>query len=136
MTGKGLTAGKALTAGMGLTARQKAILDFLRAFAAEHGVAPSYSEICEQLEIRSKATVGRLIAGLESRGAIRRLPRHARAIEIIATPDSLFEFLSAEMRMRLDAWCRASGDDPKSVLADALTLHLDDIERPTAEAAE
>lgn len=72
----------------GLTAHQKRVLEYLAAYIAEHGIAPSYDEIRDYLGIVSKSSVHRVIHELEERGAIQRLPNRSRAITIIATPAS------------------------------------------------
>ena len=72
----------------GLTAHQKRVLEYLVAFIAEHGIAPSYDQIQAHLGLKSKSSVHRVIHELEERGAIQRLPNRARAITIIANPAS------------------------------------------------
>lgn len=67
-----------------MTPRQKQLLEFIRAYKAEHsGVSPSILEMMIALGLHSKGGVHRLITGLEQRGLIRRLPYRARAIEIV-----------------------------------------------------
>lgn len=70
----------------GLTAHQKRVLEYLVAFIAERGIAPSYDQIQAHLGLKSKSSVHRVIHELEERGAIHRLPNRARAITIIANP--------------------------------------------------
>jgi repressor LexA len=69
---------------MGLTPVQARALGLIRTSVAERGVAPSYTELCDGLGIASKSGVHRVITDLEQRGAIRRLPGKARALEIVA----------------------------------------------------
>ncbi|HMF68066.1 MAG TPA: MarR family transcriptional regulator [Phyllobacterium sp.] len=65
----------------GVTSRQADLLDFVRAYADEHGgVTPTMQEMAEALGLQSKSGVIRLLKGLEDRGHIERLPRRARAI--------------------------------------------------------
>ncbi|WIM09281.1 hypothetical protein [Enhydrobacter sp.] len=67
-----------------LTPRQAELLAFLRAYAAAHGgVMPSHDEITVALGLRSKARVSAVIDRLVERGFLRRLPRRARALELI-----------------------------------------------------
>lgn len=68
---------------IGLTGKQKRLLDFLRARLQHDGVSPSYDEIKSFLAVGSKNTVHRLVVQLESRGYLRRIPGHYRAIELI-----------------------------------------------------
>lgn len=69
---------------MGLTKRQSKVLDFLRAYIAEHGYAPALAEIAGHLgNESSKSSAIEALLGLEERGFIRRIPYRARAIELI-----------------------------------------------------
>lgn len=67
-----------------LTEQQTDLLTFIKRYMRQRrGVAPTYQEMAAAVGQRSKSGVHRLILGLEERGAIRRLPGKARAIEII-----------------------------------------------------
>ncbi len=70
-----------------LTAKQHELLTFINARLAEGGVSPSFDEMREALELKSKSGVHRLISALEERGFIRRLPNRARALEVLRVPD-------------------------------------------------
>jgi repressor LexA len=72
-----------------LTATQKELLLFINERLRESGVPPSYDEMKEALDLRSKSGIHRLITALEERGFIRRLPHRARALEIIKMPEGL-----------------------------------------------
>ena len=72
-----------------LTKKQLDLLDFINKRMHRDGVPPSFDEMKEHLDLRSKSGIHRLITALEERGFIRRLPHKARAIEIIKLPDSL-----------------------------------------------
>jgi len=72
-----------------LTAKQKELLHFINARVQESGVPPSFDEMKEALDLRSKSGIHRLITALEERGFIRRLPHRARALEIIKLPDAM-----------------------------------------------
>ncbi len=74
-----------------LTAKQKELLEFIRARVQETGVPPSFDEMKEALDLRSKSGIHRLITALEERGFIKRLPHRARALEIIKLPDAMLE---------------------------------------------
>jgi repressor LexA len=70
-----------------LTPKQKELLLFIHERLKESGVPPSYDEMKEALDLRSKSGIHRLITALEERGFIRRLPHRARALEIIKLPE-------------------------------------------------
>ena len=72
-----------------LTSTQKELLLFINERLKESGVPPSYDEMKEALDLRSKSGIHRLITALEERGFIRRLPHRARALEIIKMPEGL-----------------------------------------------
>ena len=70
-----------------LTEKQKDLLLFIHARMQERGVPPSFDEMKDALDLRSKSGIHRLITALEERGFIRRLPNRARAIEVIKLPE-------------------------------------------------
>ena len=72
-----------------LTRKQIALLQFIDARVRRDGVPPSFDEMKEALELRSKSGIHRLITALEERGFIRRLPHRARAIEVLRLPEAL-----------------------------------------------
>ena len=72
-----------------LTKKQLDLLDFINKRMHRDGVPPSFDEMKEHLDLRSKSGIHRLITALEERGFIRRLPHKARAIEVIKLPESL-----------------------------------------------
>ncbi len=72
-----------------LTSKQKELLLFIHNRVQETGVPPSFDEMKEALDLRSKSGIHRLITALEERGFIRRLPHRARALEIIKLPDAI-----------------------------------------------
>jgi repressor LexA len=71
-----------------LTVKQKELLMLIHARLQETGVPPSFDEMKEALELKSKSGIHRLITALEERGFIRRLPHRARALEIIKLPEA------------------------------------------------
>ena len=71
-----------------LTAKQRELLLFINERLGESGVSPSFDEMREALDLKSKSGVHRLISALEERGFIRRLPNRARALEVIKLPES------------------------------------------------
>lgn len=72
-----------------LTRKQYDLLHFIHDRLRRDGVPPSFDEMKEALDLRSKSGIHRLITALEERGFIRRLAHRARAIEIVRLPDSL-----------------------------------------------
>ncbi|WP_415184646.1 transcriptional repressor LexA [Phaeovulum sp.] len=72
-----------------LTHKQLELLDFIQKRTMRDGVPPSFDEMKEALDLRSKSGIHRLITALEERGFIRRLAHRARAIEIVKLPDAM-----------------------------------------------
>jgi repressor LexA len=72
-----------------LTRKQFELLRFIHERLKEAGIPPSFDEMKDALDLRSKSGIHRLITALEERGFIRRLPNRARAIEVIKLPESV-----------------------------------------------
>ncbi|MCJ2083000.1 transcriptional repressor LexA [Methylobacterium sp. J-090] len=72
-----------------LTRKQLDLLQFIQKKMNEGGVPPSFDEMKDALDLKSKSGIHRLITALEERGFLRRLPNRARAIEVIRMPESL-----------------------------------------------
>ena len=70
-----------------LTRKQHELLRFIHERLREAGVPPSFDEMKDALDLKSKSGIHRLITALEERGFIRRLPNRARAIEVIRMPE-------------------------------------------------
>jgi repressor LexA len=70
-----------------LTRKQHELICFINDRLGETGVSPSFEEMKEALELKSKSGVHRLISALEERGFLRRLPNRARALEVIRMPE-------------------------------------------------
>jgi len=70
-----------------LTAKQHELLNFIHERLSKSGVSPSFDEMREALDLKSKSGVHRLISALEERQFIRRLPNRARALEVLRMPD-------------------------------------------------
>ena len=71
-----------------LTAKQRELLLFIDERLKESGISPSFDEMREALDLKSKSGVHRLISALEERGFIRRLPNRARALEVTKLPET------------------------------------------------
>ena len=72
-----------------LTAKQHELIRFIQERLEETGISPSFEEMKEALDLKSKSGVHRLISALEERGFIRRLPNRARALEILKQPEDV-----------------------------------------------
>jgi repressor LexA len=70
-----------------LTRKQNELLRYIHLHLSDQGVSPSFEEMKEALDLKSKSGVHRLISALEERGFIRRLPNRARALEVLKMPD-------------------------------------------------
>ena len=70
-----------------LTRKQYELLSFINERLKETGVSPSFEEMKEALDLKSKSGVHRLISALEERQFLRRLPNRARALEVVRMPD-------------------------------------------------
>ena len=83
-----------------LTVKQHELLKFINGRLAEQGVSPSFDEMREALDLKSKSGVHRLISALEERGFIRRLPNRARALEVLKMPETVSPPVAAAMAAR------------------------------------
>jgi len=71
-----------------LTKKQKNLLLFINKKIRSSGVSPSYEEMKNSLNLKSKSGIHRLISALEERGFIRRLAHKARALEVLKLPET------------------------------------------------
>ncbi len=71
-----------------LTRKQHELLTFIHEKLDATGISPSFEEMKEALDLRSKSGIHRLITALEERGFIRRLAHRARALEVIKLPEA------------------------------------------------
>ena len=71
-----------------LTAKQHELIRFIQQRLENTGISPSFEEMKEALDLKSKSGVHRLISALEERGFIRRLPNRARALEVVKLPEN------------------------------------------------
>ncbi|SNR40973.1 transcriptional repressor LexA [Puniceibacterium sediminis] len=103
-----------------LTKKQLDLLEFINKRVSRDGVPPSFDEMKEALDLRSKSGIHRLITALEERGFIRRLAHRARAIEIVKLPDSMSGKPAGFIARVID------GDRPDSIPPESMpfnTLH-------------
>jgi len=103
-----------------LTKKQLQLLEFIQKRTDADGVSPSFDEMKDALDLRSKSGIHRLITALEERGFIRRLAHRARAIEVIKMPDGTAVNRGFEPRV-------IDGDKPDARPAAALDLDLSDM---------
>ena len=106
-----------------LTKKQLDLLEFIHKRVQRDGVPPSFDEMKEALDLRSKSGIHRLITALEERGFIRRLAHRARALEILKLPDSMQSRSAFSPRV-------IDGDRPDSKPAAALQVENASIELP------
>ena len=66
-----------------LTKKQKELFDYLKEYISHNQISPSFEEMKEAVNLKSKSGIHRLITSLEQRGFIKRLKHRARAMEII-----------------------------------------------------
>ena len=71
-----------------LTKKQYQLLMYIDKKLRESGISPSFDEMKDALDLKSKSGIHRLISGLEERGFIRRLPNRARALEVMQLPEN------------------------------------------------
>ncbi len=104
-----------------LTKKQLDLLEFIHKRIQRDGVPPSFDEMKEALDLRSKSGIHRLITALEERGYIRRLAHRARALEIVKLPDSLQTRAGFNPRV-------IDGDKPDSTPAHAMPVAAGSVE--------
>lgn len=90
-----------------LTAKQHELIRFIQTRLEESGVSPSFEEMKEALDLKSKSGVHRLISALEERGFIRRLPNRARALEVLKQPEDVTMSRAASVAPANDIVTRA-----------------------------
>jgi len=101
-----------------LTKKQLDLLEFIQARVQRDGVPPSFDEMKEALDLRSKSGIHRLITALEERGFIRRLAHRARALEIVKMPEALIEKIAARAAFtpRVIAGDRPAAGPPRGAM--------------------
>lgn len=106
-----------------LTKKQLDLLAFIHKRVQRDGVPPSFDEMKEALDLRSKSGIHRLITALEERGFIRRLAHRARALEIVKLPDAMQTPTGFKPRV-------IDGDKPDSTPANAIPLDTGAVDLP------
>ena len=100
-----------------LTKKQLDLLAFIHKRVQRDGVPPSFDEMKEALDLRSKSGIHRLITALEERGFIRRLAHRARAIEVVKLPESLGGPANPGFTPRVIEGDRPDGPPPAAAMA-------------------
>ena len=103
-----------------LTRKQHDLLMFIHRRVQRDGVSPSFDEMKEALDLRSKSGIHRLITALEERGFIRRLAHRARAIEILRLPENVEDRPSRGFRPSVIEGDRPAPADGGGTLAETL----------------
>jgi len=110
-----------------LTEKQKELLLFIHERMQEKGVPPSFDEMKDALDLKSKSGIHRLITALVERGFIRRLPHRARAIEVIRLPENQSVPVAAARRSGLSVIEGSRSRDlspPPSTVIDSRTVSV------------
>ena len=94
-----------------LTNKQRDLLMLIHTRLSETGVAPSFEEMKEEVGLKSKSGIHRLITALEERGFIRRLPQRARALEVLRLPEDRASYDTPRENERANS-LRAKGAVP------------------------
>ena len=102
-----------------LTAKQRELLVFIQRKLEETGISPSFEEMKEALDLKSKSGVHRLISALEERGFIRRLANRARALEVLKQPDDVSGTRASSVRAAANDALGANVAPPRHVPAAA-----------------
>ncbi|HUJ46613.1 MAG TPA: transcriptional repressor LexA [Rhizomicrobium sp.] len=84
-----------------LTRKQYELLMFIHERVRETGIPPSFDEMKDALDLKSKSGIHRLITALEERGFIKRLQKRARALEIVRLPENLADMRPATTRSQV-----------------------------------
>lgn len=103
-----------------LTKKQHQLLIFIDKILKENGVPPSFEEMKEELELKSKSGIHRLVSGLEERGFIKRLPNRARALEVLKLPEDVVsdDFNSGSESVELPLYGKIAAGIPIEALRD------------------
>ncbi len=110
-----------------LTAKQHELIRFIQQRLEETGISPSFEEMKEALDLKSKSGVHRLISALEERGFIRRLPNRARALEVIRQPKDATPPARPALRLAADNGAGAGAAVPVRAAAPSAPQPANDV---------
>ncbi|MGI1661283.1 transcriptional repressor LexA [Palleronia sp. KMU-117] len=113
-----------------LTRKQLELLDFINKRVVRDGVPPSFDEMKDALDLRSKSGIHRLITALEERGYLRRLPHRARALEIVKLPEALEKGTHGGSRKPAFEPRVITGDRPAATPPSAIPVEVHAVEIP------
>ncbi len=113
-----------------LTRKQHELLIFINARLGANGIAPSFDEMKDALNLRSKSGIHRLISGLEERGFIRRLPHRARALEVLKLPEESAAPISRDNGERRFSPTVIRGDFSNALPGSTIAAESDAAELP------
>lgn len=108
-----------------LTQKQKDLLLFIHGRMQDSGVPPSFDEMKDALDLKSKSGIHRLIMALVERGFIRRLPNRARAIEVIKLPETSSDALQSKGRPVLEPVAGDGAHRPGANLKPPASTNID-----------
>ncbi|HSO46837.1 MAG TPA: transcriptional repressor LexA [Rhizobiaceae bacterium] len=101
-----------------LTRKQQELLLLINRHLQESGIPPSFDEMKDELNLKSKSGIHRLITALEERGFIRRLPNRARALEVIKLPDAFTPHTRPTLVSSTPEPARKTGFSPSVIQGD------------------
>jgi SOS-response transcriptional repressor LexA len=110
----------------GLTGRQRDCFEAIVLHIAVFRQPPTIRELAKAMGLVSKGRIHNLLVGLQERGWITFIPKRARTIAIVTEAPSYK--LPPDVEAALLKHCCATGENPADVLADAVTMLLDDVE--------
>lgn len=111
---------------MGTTNRQQDAFAFIERYIVANGISPSFDDIATAIGSKSKGHVHTLLTGLKARGLIDW--RHNKKRSITITADCQQFTLPSDLDTKLRRYCMAHGEVASAVVADAVALHLDQME--------
>ena len=109
-----------------LTPRMAQALSFIRSYAAEKGIVPTYREIGLHLELKSKSSVHRLVHALEARGAIHKNQGGKARCIMIDEPDAIAVAIPRDLYRYYDAIAKREKGSAQSVIRDVLRANAGD----------
>ena len=110
-----------------LTRKQHELVRFIQARLEETGVSPSFEEMKDALDLKSKSGVHRLISALEERGFIRRLPNRARALEVLRQPEDVTRPTASPRSFAASPTLRPPATKPAAVAANPAPVPANDV---------
>ena len=104
-----------------LTKKQKELLDYITLINKKNGISPSYEEMKNRLNLKSKSGIHRIISALEERGFIRKLPNKARAIEVLNTTITIPQELTNKV-IDIPLYGKIAAGTPIEAISNSLSI--------------